>query len=122
MNRSTYQQRELSPQGSVSASTRRNEATNGQRIAPSQWIGENLIVMRYQRTGVDPRDGVAHSHLLESNRNRGHSEVVRIGNNQGRSTTWNMFNKLSRGADIRETLNRRREQERSQNPLLRECE
>ena len=59
--------------------------------------------------GVDPSARVACSHLLESNKNRGHYEVVRTGNNQGRSTTGNMFNRLGKGADMRETLNRRRE-------------
>ena len=37
-----------------------------------------------------------------------------MGNNKGRSTTRNVFNILGKGANMRETLNRRREQERSQ--------
>ena len=57
--------------------------------------------------GVEPRVGVAHSHLPESNRNRGYFEVVRIGNNQGRSATGNVFNRLGRGVDMRETMNKR---------------
>ena len=35
-------------------------------------------------------------------------------NNPRKSTSGNVFNRLGRGVDMRETLNRRREQERSQ--------
>ena len=43
------------------------------------------------------------------------TKVIRtVNNNQGRSTTGNMLNRLGRGANMRETLNRRREQEHSQ--------
>ena len=61
------------------------------------------MVVRSQRTGVDPRAGVARSHMLESHRNREHSEVAHTGNNNpGRSTLGNVFNRLGRGADMRD--------------------
>ena len=37
--------------------------------------------MRFQRTGIDPRAGAAHSHILESQRNKGRSEVIRADEN-----------------------------------------
>ena len=64
--------------------------------------------------GVEPRAGAARSDMPESNRTKGRSEVVCMGNNQGRSTTWSVFNKLGRGTDMRKTLNRKQEQERFQ--------
>ena len=73
--------------------------------------------MRSQYISVDPRARATRSHLLESTRNRGCSEVVHTGKNQGRSMTGNVFNRLGRGVDMRETLNRRREQERSQHSI-----
>ena len=84
------------------------------QIATSQRTGENLMAVTSQRTGFDLRAGAAHSHLQESNRNKGHYEVLHTGNNQGRSTLGNVFNRFGRRADMRETLNRRREQEHSQ--------
>ena len=100
VNRGTHQRRERSLQGLVSMRTKRNEATS-----------------RQQSTGVEPRARTACSHFPESNRNKRCSEVVRTENNQGRSTTGNVFNILGRGADMRKTLNRRREQERSQHSI-----
>ena len=67
-----------------------------QQVLASQQAGENLMAVRTQRMCVDPRAKTAHSCLLESNRTRGHSEIVRTGNNQGRSTTGNVFNRLGR--------------------------
>ena len=65
--------------------------------------------------GVDPRARATRSYLPEPHKNKGRSEVVRTGgNNQGRSTTGNVFNELGRGADMRETFNRRQEQKHSQ--------
>ena len=73
------------------------------------------MAVKSQRTGVDTRAGAGHSHFSESIRTRGHSKVVHTGNNnQGKSTTRNVFIRLGRGADMRETLNRRTEQEHSQ--------
>ena len=66
--------------------------------------------MRTQCTSVDLRVGAARSYLLESHKNKGRSEVVRTGdNNRQKSTSGNMFNRLGRRADMRETLNKRRE-------------
>ena len=65
---------------------------------------------------VDPRVGATHSRIQESRRN-GHSggriHVVKH-NLDRRIASKNVFNRLGRGANMRETLNRRREQERSQ--------
>ena len=96
-------------QSLVSVNTRRNEATSGQQIAALQQTGENLTAVRTQCRGVDLRAGATCSHLLESNRTRECYEVVCMGNKQGMSITWNVFNRLGRGADIRETLNRIRQ-------------
>ena len=68
--------------------------------------------------GLNPRAGAAHSHVLESQRNRARSEVVRASeNNPVRSIIGNVFKRLGKGADMRETLNRRREQGSSQYSL-----
>ena len=68
---------------------------------------------------VDPTASAAHSHMLKSQRNKGRSEVVRVGaNNLGLNTSKNMFNRLGRGTDMKKTLNRRREQERSQYSII----
>ena len=53
VNGGTHQRREQSPQGSVLASTRRNEATSGQKIAASQQTCVNLMTIRSQRMGVE---------------------------------------------------------------------
>ena len=66
------------------------------------------MVVRSQHTSVDPRDGASRSYLLESHRNKGCFEVVQTSdNNQRRSMSKNMFNRLGREVDMRETLNRR---------------
>ena len=88
----------------------------------NEWaICISLIVDRWkpngcetQRTDVDPRARVAHSQQLESSKTRGRLDNAWTGNNQGRSTTGNVFNRLGKGADMRDILNRRWEQERSQ--------
>ena len=116
-NGETCQRREHSSQGLVSANTRRNKATSGQHVVASQRIGQNRIAVRIHRTGVDPRVEVPRSHLPESNRTIGCPKNTRTGNNQENSTTGNVFNRLGRGADMRDTLNRRCEQERSQHSI-----
>ena len=63
MNGGTHQCIEQSPQGLVSASTRRNEATSGQQIAAL--TSESLMAVRFLRVGVDARAGAARSHLSE---------------------------------------------------------
>ena len=76
--------------------------TSEHRMAFSQRTGVNLMAVRSQRMGVDPRVGATYPYMSESHRNKGHSEVVSAGeNNSGRSTSRNMFNKLGRGADMR---------------------
>ena len=114
VNSGDPQCRERSLHGLVSVSTGRNEAKSQQWIASSQQTGEKLMALRFQHTGVNSKAGTARSHLPESNRNRRHSEVISMGNNQGRSTTGNVFNGLGREADMRETLKRRWAQERFQ--------
>ena len=65
------------------------------------------MTVRSQCTGVDRKAGATRSHLLEPNWNKGRSKVVHTGKNQGRSMTGNLFNRLDRGVDMRETLNKR---------------
>ena len=76
------------------------------------------MAVRTQRTSVDLRVEATRSYLLESNRTREHSEIVRTGNNPRRSTTGNVFNRLGRGANMREMLNRNREQEHFQHSTI----
>ena len=90
------------------------EESGNEQVAAKQQIGENLMVVRTQRMGVDPRDEATHSHLPESTRTRGPSEIKCTGNNPRRSTMRNVFNKLGSGADMRKMLNSRRKQELSQ--------
>ena len=88
------------------------------QMAASQQIGVNLKVVRSRRMGVDLRAGAAYSHMLESQKNRWHSEVIRIGeNNSGMSTSGNLFNRLGMGANMRETLNRRNNNAHNTLPL-----
>ena len=118
VNGGAQQRRKRSLQGLISTSSRRNEATSGHQMAASQQTGVNLMTLRSQRICVDPRASVVHSYIPESQRNRASSEVICAGkNNPGRSTSGNVFNRLGRDADMRETLNMRREQEHSQHSI-----
>ena len=88
MNKGTHQRIGRSPHGSILASTRRNETMIGQQTAASKWIGENLMAVRSQHMGVDPRARATRSHLPQSNRNRRCYEVVHMGKNQGKELIW----------------------------------
>ena len=79
---------------------------SGQRAIASQRTGKNLMAVRTQQMGVDPRAKTACSHLPELYRTREYSKNGRTDNNQGRSTMRNVFNKLGRGADMRDRLNK----------------
>ena len=60
--------------------------------------------------GVDLKAAATHSYMSKSHRNRGRLKVVRACENNSRmSTSGNVFNRLGRGVDMRETLNRRTE-------------
>ena len=67
-----------------------------------------------QRTGVNLRVKVACSHMPTFVGTRGHTRSAWTGHNEGRSESRNVFRRLGRGADLRDTLNRRQDQERSQ--------
>ena len=83
---------------------------SGHRMIATQRTRVNLMVVRSQCMDADPRASAAHSHMLKSQRNKGRSEVVRVGaNNPGLNTSKNMFNRMGRGTDMKKTLNRRRE-------------
>ena len=83
-------------------------------MAALQQIGVNLVAVRSQCMSVDLRTNATYFYMLESQKNKGRSKVEHAGkNNTRRSTLGNVFNRLGRGADMRDTLNRRREQERS---------
>ena len=116
---------EHSPQDLVSTSTRRNEVISRQHASASQqsgenpkalraqcngknlraeqtqWTGGNLMAVKIQQMGVNLEIEVAYSHTLTS------KEV------SARSSSRNVFWRLGRGANLRDTLNRRRDQERS---------
>ena len=88
-----------------------------ERVVASQQIGINLNDVTSQCTSVNPRAGAAHSLMLESQRNGAHlGGIMHVGehNLDRRSVSGNMFNRLGKGVDMRETFNRRREQECSQ--------
>lgn len=73
--------------------------------------------MRSQYIGIDPRARARCSCSLTSQRNGECSkEREHIGEHdpKRRSAQGNVFNRLGRGADMRDTLNRRREQDHSQ--------
>ena len=55
-----------------------------------------------------------HSHLPYSIRTKGRTDNARIIDDQARSVSRNAFRRLGKGADMRDMLNRRREQESSQ--------
>ena len=55
INDQHHQRAEYSPQDSVSASTRRNKVTSGQRASASQQLGENLKDSRTQCKGKNSK-------------------------------------------------------------------
>ena len=84
------------------------------KAARTQRMKENPMAVRTQWTGVNPRAEVARSHTPTSVGTRGHTGSARTGHNKGRSESGNVFKRLGKGANLRDTLNRRRDQERSQ--------
>ena len=84
------------------------------RAVGTQQTGENLRAVRTQQTCVDPRAEIARSHLPDSVKTRGRSDNTQTGDDQARGTSRNMFNRLGKWVDMRNTLNRRQEQQHSQ--------
>ena len=79
-----------------------------------QRTSENLIVVKTQRTGANLRDKVARSHMPASVGDRGPTRSIRLNQNGKRSSSGNVFRRLGQDADLRDTLNRRRDQKQSQ--------
>ena len=76
------------------------------RAEQTQQTGGNPMAIRTQQTGVNPETEVAHSHILTSR------EVnARVGsthlNQDTISSSGNIFQRLGRGVNLRDTLNRR---------------
>ena len=136
-SRQTNDQHHQRTEDSVSASTKKNEVTSGQRALVSQRSSENLKALRYLHKGknskakqtqpmggipmavrtkwmgVNPETEVARSHTLTSK-----GVNARAGstypNQDARNNSGNVFWRLGRGADLKDTLIRRCDQERSQ--------
>ena len=81
--------------------------------ARTQWTSENPMAVRNQRTGVNSRAEVVGSHTLASVGAKGYTGSVLLNQNGKRSSLGNVFRKLGKEADLRDTLNKRLDQERS---------
>ena len=102
-NSETHHRPGHSLQGFAFANTKRNEVTSGQHASSSQQTGANLRAVRVQRTGenlraiesqrmsVNPRAKVVRSHMPASIEIRGHTDNARIGNDEKKSTSGNVF-------------------------------
>ena len=67
--------------------------------------------------GVKLRAKVARSHTPTSVGTRGDTGSARTGHNEGQSELGNVFKRLGRGADLRDILNKRRDQDGLSIPL-----
>ena len=72
-------------------------------------MGENPRAVETQWTGVDSKAEIGHSRLQDSMRTKRHINNARTGDDQARSRSGNMFRRLGKRENIRDTLNRRRE-------------
>ena len=72
------------------------------------------MVVTIQRMGANLRAKVARFCIPASVGAKGHTGSVRLDQNGERSSSGNIFRRLGQGADLRDTLNKRRDQERSQ--------
>ena len=77
------------------------------RAVKRQQTDENPRDVETQRTGVNPMSKFTRSHMPTSIETRGHTDNVRIGNDEEMSAYGNIFKKLCRGVDLWDTLNRR---------------
>ena len=84
------------------------------KAARTQWTSEKLRAVETQRMGANLRAKVACFHRPVSVDTRRRTDNARTGNDEARSSLGNVFRRLSSGTNMRDTLNRRREQERSQ--------
>ena len=71
------------------------------------------MVVRTQQMGVNLKIEVTSSHTLTSRRVNTRARSTHP-NQEVRSSSGNIFWRLGRGADLRDTLNKRHDQERSQ--------
>ena len=88
------------------------------RVEQTQRMGGNLMAVRTKQIGVNPEIEVAYSHMLPSkgvNTSVGSTHI----NQDERSSSGNVFQRLGCGADLRDMLNKGRDQEQSQQPTAR---
>ena len=71
----------------------------------TQWTGENLMAVGTQKTGPNPRAEFAHSHTPTFVGARGCTESAQTNHNGRRNESGNVFRRLGRRADLRDTLN-----------------
>ena len=74
------------------------------------------MAVRTQQMGVNPGTEVTRSHTLTSREARAGSTHP---NQDERSGSMNIFKRIGHGADLRDILNRRRDQERSQQSIAK---
>ena len=85
------------------------------RAVQTQQTGENnLMVVKTQRTGTNLRAEVTHSHTSIFDRAKGRTRSAQTNQNKERSGSKNVFRRLGQAPDMSDTLNRKRDQERSQ--------
>ena len=67
----------------------------------TQQTGENLRAVKTEQIGVNPMAEVVLSNMSASIETRGHTNNVRIGNDEEKSTLRNIFRRLGRGQTYR---------------------
>ena len=83
------------------------------RAEQTQRMGGNPMAIRTQQTGANLGAEFAHSHTPTSKEAKARTGSTHP-NQDDRSGLRNFFRRLGHGANLRDTLNRRRDQERSQ--------
>ena len=76
-----------------------------------QRMADKLMAIYIQRMGGVLRAEIAFSHLQDSTRSRGRIEYARTGDDQARSTSENMYRRLSKEAVMKDSLHKRWERE-----------
>ena len=78
------------------------------------------MAIRTLQTSVNPETEVTHSYMLTSRGANARAGSTHL-NQDARSSSENVFRRLGCGVDLRDTLNRRRDQELSQQSAAQKC-
>ena len=99
--------------GENSEALRTQRKGKNPRAEQTQRTGGNLMAIRNQQMGAKSKTEVIRSHTLTSKGANARAESTHV-NQDEISSSENIFRRLGHEADLRDTLNRMRDQERSQ--------